>query len=55
MQYLTATSVILWSNFIHQRVMERKKNKQKTVYNKHQNIIDMQDYEAYVANKIKCK
>ena len=32
------------SNFIHQRVIE--KNKQKTIYNKHQNTIDMQDYQA---------
>ena len=32
------------SNFIHQRVTE--KNKQKTIYNKHQNTSDMQDYQA---------
>ena len=37
--------VYVLSNFIHQRVIE--KNKQtKTVYNKHQNTIDMQDYQA---------
>jgi len=33
------------SNFIHQRVIE-KKNQQKTAYNEHQNTIDMQDYQA---------
>ena len=31
------------SNFIHQRVIE--KNKQK-IYNKHQNAVDMQYYQA---------
>ena len=34
------------SNCIHQRVIERKTNKQKTIYNKHQNTVDMQDYQA---------
>ena len=46
------------SNFIHQRVIERereKTNKPKTIYNKHQNTIDVQDYQAYVAYKINGK
>jgi len=34
------------SNCIHQRVIEIKTNKQKTIYNKHQNTVDMQDYRA---------
>jgi len=34
---------------------DREINKQKTVYNKHQNAIDMQDYQAYVAYKINRK
>jgi len=35
------------SNFIHQRVLEKKTNKNNTlVYNKHRNTIDMQDYQA---------
>jgi len=33
------------SNFIHHQVAERK-NKQKTVYNKHQNTIDTLGYQA---------
>jgi len=33
------------SNFIHQRLREKKKQK-KTKYNKHQNTIDMLDYQA---------
>jgi len=33
------------SNIIHQRVIE-KENKQKTIYSKHQNTTDMQDYQA---------
>jgi len=40
------------SNFIHQRVIEKKTNT-KIIYNKHQNTIDMQDYQAYVAEKNK--
>jgi len=39
--------------FIHQRVIEKKQT--KIIYNKHQNTIDMQDYQAYVAYKINCK
>jgi len=35
---------IVLSNVIHQRVIE--KNKQKTIYNKHQNTTDVQDYQA---------
>jgi len=31
------------SNFIHWRVIEKKT---KTLYNKHQNTIDIQDYQA---------
>ena len=37
------------SNFIHQRVIEKKTN-QKTIYNKHQNTIDMQDYLEVTRN-----
>jgi len=40
------------SNFIHQRVIEKK---QKIIYNKHQNTIDMQDYQVHAAYKINCK
>jgi len=32
------------SNFIHRQVIEN--NKQKAIYNKHRNIIDMLDYRA---------
>ena len=44
------------SNYIHLRVVEKKKQT-KTIYNKHQNTIDMQDYKAVtcVAYKINCK
>ena len=41
------------SNFIHQRVTE--KNEQKILYNKLQNTIDMQHYQAYVPYKVNCK
>jgi len=37
----------MMSNFIHQRVIEKKTNKQKTIYNKHRNTIDVQDYQAF--------
>jgi len=40
----TVASVVT-SNIIHQRVID-KINKQKTVYNKHQDTIDVQDYQA---------
>jgi len=46
--------IIALSKFIHQRVIE-KKNKRKIIYNKHQNTIDMQDYQACVAYQINCK
>jgi len=39
-----AVSNAKMTNFIHQRVIE--KNKQKTIYNKHQNTTDMQDYQS---------
>ena len=34
------------SNFIHQRVLEKKNKNNTLVYNKHRNTIDMQDYQA---------
>jgi len=34
------------SNFIHQRVRKKKKQTKKTIYNKHQNTIDVQDNQA---------
>jgi len=34
------------SNFIHQRVIEKKNKQTKTIYNKHQNTIDVQDNQA---------
>ena len=47
--YLVPSSCRNWlsffSNFIRQRVIERKNN-QKTIYNKDRNTIDMQDYQA---------
>jgi len=38
-------SAILVSSFIHHQVIE-KKNKQKTIYNKHQHTIGTLDYQA---------
>ena len=40
----TGASVMFSATFIHQRVIEKKK--QKTIYNKHQNTIDVQDNQA---------
>jgi len=36
---------LIFSNCNHQRVLERKKQT-KTIYNRHQNTIDMQDYQT---------
>ena len=35
---------------VHHRLIDKKQT--KIIYNKHQNTIDMQDYQAYVAYKI---
>jgi len=44
LQYLNVTFNQL-NNVIHHQVIEREKQ-QKTIYNKHQNTIDMLDYQA---------
>jgi len=46
--------IMFLGNFIHQQAIE-KNNKQKIINSKHQNTIDVQDYQAYVAYKINCK
>jgi len=38
------------SNFIHQRVIEKKQT--KTIYNKQRNAIDMQDYQAVTCKEL---
>jgi len=45
LRFLLRISKVILSNFIHQLVIERKENK-KPIYNKHQNTVDMQDYQA---------
>jgi len=51
---VAAETIPVSSNFIHQRMIEKKKQTE-IIYNKHQNRIDMQDYQAYVAYKINSK
>ena len=43
------TSRRVWFEQLYSSASDREKNEQKTIYNKHQNTIDMQDYQAYVA------
>ena len=45
LRFLLRISKVNLSNFIHQLVIERKENK-KAIYNKYQNTVDMQDYQA---------
>jgi len=45
LRFLLRISKVILSNFIHQLVIERKENK-TAIYNKHQNTVDMQDYQA---------
>jgi len=47
------------SNFVHQQVIKRRKTNQKPKHNKHQNTINVLDYQAVthacVADRVNCK